>query len=85
MLAIRKFIPGIKLYLLTAFVPFCFTLVTPIVFILGTKTKYGFFDTIIHIWRDFYYDGVFLNIEMWRYQLCILLFCLIYKVFDTDN
>jgi hypothetical protein len=74
----------LKLYTLTAVIPFAGTVMILIFTILGQSMKFGFFEGIWKLWSGFYATGTFLDIAAWRWQLFLLLFAFIFTISQKD-
>lgn len=74
---------ALKFYCLTLVIPISLTIMNILfVAILGVVTKFGFLMNLKIIWIDYYFTGSFLNIDAWRWQLCLLLFSFLVSKFD---
>lgn len=69
----------IKLYSLTIVIPFSGTIMVILFKILGQTTK-QIFELLYDIWVGFYFNGSFLSIDAWRWQLVLFIIAFLFTL-----
>jgi hypothetical protein len=83
---INKLLYGLKLYAALSLFFIVSVTILVILFggVLGMPTKHGFFETIRLLWVNYFFNGYFLGIVAWRWQLLLLILTTITSLSERD-
>ena len=74
-----------ELYIITLIIPFVMTIMVVFAIVMGITYEHGYLMKIKDLWVGFYYDGIFMGVIAWRWQLGLLLLSFIFFLSSSDE